>query len=150
MVMSVALLIDQLKVEDPPRSIADGSAVKLLIVGLSTRATASGAAVVGGGGGGGGGTFFLHPEANAISTSANNTALVRLEACNLSLSLILNFLLFCFLACLVARAGIRTHSLLLSCFTPNRLLVVSLSCELLYSGAIGDHGVNLGVAIARR
>jgi hypothetical protein len=120
--MSVALLMDQLKVDDCPRSMVDGSAVKLLMVGLSTLATVSGAAAAGGGGGGGGGTFFLHPEANAISTSANNTALilpyrraerdagpecfwsnrgpppqpVRLKACNLSLSLIGNILLFCF------------------------------------------------------
>jgi hypothetical protein len=74
--MSVALLMDQLKVEAWPRSIADGSAVKLLITGLSTRATGSGAAGAGGGGGGGGGTFFLHPEANANSMIANNTALI--------------------------------------------------------------------------
>jgi hypothetical protein len=74
--MSVALLMDQLRVDDWPRSIVDGSAVKLLIAGRSTLATVSAAAGAGGGGGGGGGTFFLHPEANAISTSANNTALI--------------------------------------------------------------------------
>jgi hypothetical protein len=149
-VISVALLMDQLKVDDWPRSIVDGSAVKLLMVGLSTRATGSGAAAAGGGGGGGGGTFFLHPEANAISTSANNTALVRVEACNLSLSLILNILLFCFQASLVAWVGIRARALLLNRFTPNRFLVGSLCSELLYSGAIGGHGVNLRVAVARR
>jgi hypothetical protein len=68
--------MDQLKVDDWPRSIADGSAVKLLIVGLSIRATGSGVAAADGGGGGGGGTFFLHPEANANSMNANNTALI--------------------------------------------------------------------------
>jgi hypothetical protein len=73
--MSVAPLMDQLKVDDWPRSLEDGSAVKLLITGLSTRATVSGAVGASGGGGGGGGTFFLHPEANANNMSANNTAL---------------------------------------------------------------------------
>jgi hypothetical protein len=75
-VMSVAPLIDQVNVDDWPRSMDDGSAVKLLITGLSTRATGAGAAGAGGGGGGGGGTFFLHPEVNANSTSANKTALI--------------------------------------------------------------------------
>jgi hypothetical protein len=74
-VISVALLMFQLNVDDWPRSIDDGSAVKLLITGASMRATGAGAVGAGGGGGGGGGTFFLHPEVNANSTSANNMVL---------------------------------------------------------------------------
>jgi hypothetical protein len=89
--ISVALLMDQLNVEDWPLSMVDGSAVKLLI---SARATVgAGAGLVLGGGGGGGGTFFLQPGTTmAIATTSSAPAI--LEACNLSLALILNNLLF--------------------------------------------------------
>jgi hypothetical protein len=98
MVMSVAPLMDQRKVEDCPGSIVDGSAVKLLITG----AAAGGGAVavgVGAGGGGGGGTFFLQPTAN-ITSAINNTA-PSLEAYNLELSLIGENLLFVVLSIIV-------------------------------------------------
>ena len=83
MVMSVAPVTDQLKVDDWPRSIVEGSAVKLLIVGFEIL-EGGGADVVfdGGGGGGGGGVFFLQPGANAINVSANSNAL-NLEGYNL-------------------------------------------------------------------
>ncbi len=59
--MSVALLMDQLSVDDWPFSMVDGSAVKLL---MAARATVGGGAgSVWAGGGGGGGTFFLQPGA---------------------------------------------------------------------------------------
>ena len=61
--MSVALLMDQRKVEDCPRSMVEGSAVKLLITGGLRRAERVPVARGGGGGGGGGGTFFLQPTA---------------------------------------------------------------------------------------
>jgi hypothetical protein len=89
--ISVALLMDQLNVDDWPLSIVEGSAVKLLTEALATV----GAVAVGGlgGGGGGGGTFFLQPEATTASVTTSSAAAI-LEACNLSLALILNVLLF--------------------------------------------------------
>jgi hypothetical protein len=81
--MSVAPLMDQLKVDDWPRSMVVGSAEKLAITGL---ATLGGGGVVlvatGGGGGGGGGTFFLQPDANRNRISSSNIAPI-LEVCNL-------------------------------------------------------------------
>jgi hypothetical protein len=66
--MSVALAIDQRKVDDCPFSIRLGSAVKLV---MDTLAGGGGAWTTGAGagGGGGGGTFFLHADANTISIS---------------------------------------------------------------------------------
>jgi hypothetical protein len=89
--ISVALLMDQLNVDDWPLSMLDGSAVKLLIVALATV----GAVTVscGGGGGGGGGTFLLQPGAITAIVNTSSVAAI-LEACNLSLALILNILLF--------------------------------------------------------
>jgi len=73
--ISVALLIDQLSVDDCPFSTVDGSAVKLLIVARATLGVVVGAGVVvAGGGGGGGGTFFLQPAANANSINSRNMA----------------------------------------------------------------------------
>jgi hypothetical protein len=89
--ISVAPLIDQLKVDDWPLSMVEGSAVKLLMTGLATVGAVTGAEA--GGGGGGGGTFFLHPGANTNKLSTSSVAPI-LEACNLSLALILNILLF--------------------------------------------------------
>ena len=81
MLVSVELLTDQRNVDDCPRSMLPGSAVKLLMTGLET--VGGGVSVrVGGGGGGGGGTFFLQPDANTNNVSASSTALNR-EACNL-------------------------------------------------------------------
>jgi hypothetical protein len=74
--MSVALLTDQLNVEDCPRSMVDGSAEKRLIVVGSTRGGGGGSVFVGAGGGGAGGVVFLHPEANTNSVSAKRTALI--------------------------------------------------------------------------
>jgi hypothetical protein len=89
--MSVALLMDQLNVDDWPGSMVDGSAAKLSMEGFAT--VGGGAAVVGGGGGGGGGTFFEQPGATTAIVSTSSVAAI-LEACNLSLALILNVLLF--------------------------------------------------------
>src|SRR5947209_16638062 len=68
MVMSVAFVTDQRSVELWPGSTDVGSAVKLLMTGLSGGG--GGCGFVAGGGGGGGGVFFLHPE--AINRSASN------------------------------------------------------------------------------
>jgi hypothetical protein len=89
--ISVALLMDQLSVDDWPLSMADGSAVKLLIVALATVGAV--AVSCGGGGGGGGGTFFLQPGATTAIVNTSSAAAI-LEACNLSVALILNNLLF--------------------------------------------------------
>jgi hypothetical protein len=89
--MSVAPLMDQLNVDDWPFSMVDGSAVKLLMAGLITGA--GGVGLEAGGGGGGGGTFFLHPGASTNNVSTSSVAPI-LEACDLSLALILNNLLF--------------------------------------------------------
>ena len=118
--------MDQLKVDDWPLSMVDGSAVKLLMAALAT--VGGGASVLAGGGGGGGGTFFLQPGATTASVSTSSVAAI-LEACNLSLALILNNLLF--------------FSSLLSSLTPNRLFIIALCSELLQSGAVRKHGVKL-------
>jgi hypothetical protein len=89
--ISVALLMDQLNVDDWPRSMVDGSAVKLLMVARETLGAV--AASCGGGGGGGGGTFFLQPGATTAIVNTSSAAAI-LEACNLSVALILNNLLF--------------------------------------------------------
>src|SRR6266404_4765470 len=90
--MSVALLIDQLNVDDCPLSMVDGSAVKLLITGFPTLL---GVDVpppfeIGCGGRGGGGTVFLHPAANSTNASVRRMA----QILDLLLSRILNELLF--------------------------------------------------------
>jgi hypothetical protein len=85
--MSVAPLIDQLKVDDCPRSMVDGSALKLLITGLWPVDVGAAGVFVTGGGGGGGGTFFLQLTAKMDSVSARTTALV-LASCSFSLSVI--------------------------------------------------------------
>jgi hypothetical protein len=84
--MSVALLMDQRRVADWPRSMVVGSTVKLLITAASTRGGGAGAGA-GGGGGGGGGTFLPQADTKTISTNVSASAPV-LEACNLELSLI--------------------------------------------------------------
>jgi hypothetical protein len=89
--ISVALLMDQLNVDDWPLSMAEGSAVKLLMVARATLGAVS--AACGGGGGGGGGTFLLQPGATTATVNASSAAAI-LEACNLSVALILNNLLF--------------------------------------------------------
>jgi hypothetical protein len=89
--ISVALLMDQLNVDDWPLSMLDGSAVKLLMAALAT--VGGGAVSVWGGGGGGGGTFFLQPGATTAIVKTSSAAAI-LETCNLSLALILNNLLF--------------------------------------------------------
>jgi hypothetical protein len=98
--MSVALLMDQRNVEDCPGSMADGSALKLLMTGAAGGGGGATVAAGGGGGGGGGGTFFLQPAANI--TSATNITAPSLEACNLELSLILRISSFVALLILVA------------------------------------------------
>jgi hypothetical protein len=89
--ISVALLMDQLNVDDWPLSMLDGSAVKLLIAGLA-MVGAVGVGATGAGGGGGGG-FFLQPCINTNAPSTSSVAAI-LEACTLSLALIGNSLLF--------------------------------------------------------
>src|SRR5260370_6520126 len=95
--MSVAPLIDQLSVDDCPRSIVDGSAVKLAITGFSTLCGGGGVAVLSAGvrgGGGGGGIFFLpQPEANTNSINTSK-AVPILEACDLRFLLMPNNLPF--------------------------------------------------------
>jgi len=93
--MSVALLMVQLNVDDWPVSMVDGSAVKLVISGLATVG-ADGVETTGRGGGGGGG-FFLHPCINTSAPSTSSVAAI-LEACTLSLAVILNSLLFFFVS----------------------------------------------------
>lgn len=66
--------MDQRKTEDWPRSIAEGSAVKLLITGLAEGAAMDDGALGGGGGGGGGGAFFLQLTAKIANVSARVTA----------------------------------------------------------------------------
>jgi hypothetical protein len=97
MVISVALVMDQESVDAWPRSMVDGSAVKLLIAG---RAAGGGGGVDppstmgGGGGGGGGGTFFLQADANTTSANTSKSAAI-LDTYSL-LSFILSSLLFCY------------------------------------------------------
>jgi hypothetical protein len=74
MVMSVALLTDQRRVEDCPFEIVDGSAVKLLMVGLPTVGGKSLCAT--GGGGATGGFFFPHADTNTSNISASSMAAV--------------------------------------------------------------------------
>src|SRR5579864_6284289 len=137
-VISVALLMDQESVDAWPRSMVDGSAAKLLIVGRAAGGGgAGGGFTTGGGGGGGGGTFFLQDDANSTSANTSKSAAI-LDTYSL-LSFILSSLLFCYNAH-VNRA--HAHDLL-TCFSPNRLFVVSLSCELLHCCPIGQHGVKL-------
>jgi hypothetical protein len=90
--MSVALLMDQLKLDDWPFSMVDGSAVKLLMAAFATVG-GSATSFLAGGGGGGGGDFFVQPGAITAIVNTNSVAAI-LEACNLSLALILNILLF--------------------------------------------------------
>ena len=66
--------MDQRNVEDWPRSIAEGSAVKLLITGLAEGVTGAEGGAAGGGGGGGGGAFFLQLAAKIANVSARVTA----------------------------------------------------------------------------
>ncbi|HEX6897248.1 MAG TPA: hypothetical protein VF146_18340, partial [Bryobacteraceae bacterium] len=65
--------MDQRRVEDWPRSMLVGSAVKLLITGRAAGVVV-GAAGAGGGGGGGGGVFFLQLAAKIANVSARVTA----------------------------------------------------------------------------
>ena len=130
--ISVALLMDQLNVDDWPLSMVDGSAVKLLMAALATVGTDADAVV--GGGGGGGGTFFLQPGATTAIVNTSSAAAI-LEACNLSLALILT---------------ISSSSSLLSSLGPNRLFIITLCSELLQSGAVRQHGENLRAAATLR
>src|SRR5713226_1604796 len=74
MVMSVALLMDQRRVDDWPFSMVDGSAVKLAITGLDPvgggvlPVGVTGCGVTGFG-------FVLQPEANTTSAIASSAAL---------------------------------------------------------------------------
>src|SRR5579862_5609335 len=91
--MSVAPVIDQRKVEDCPASTVVGSAVKLLITGAAAVG-GGGVGRVGGGGGGGGGIVFLQPTAKNTSADSSSNVPTRdgcHDACNLELSLILNY-----------------------------------------------------------
>jgi hypothetical protein len=106
--ISVALLMDQLNVDDWPFSMVEGSAVKLLIVARATVGAGAGAVL--GGGGGGGGTFFLQPGATTAIANTSSVAAI-LEACNLSLALILT---------------ISSSSSLLSSLGPNGLFIIAL------------------------
>jgi hypothetical protein len=72
--MSVALLMDQRSVADWPRSMLDGSAVKLLMTAREGPGVVDGGVFVTGGGGGGGGGFFLHPAISINNESAMTTA----------------------------------------------------------------------------
>jgi hypothetical protein len=69
--MSVASLVDQRSVEDCPRSIERGSAVKLAIDGLAGGG--GGAAGGGAGGGAGAGAFFLQPAEKIKRMLASKT-----------------------------------------------------------------------------
>src|ERR1700733_1156422 len=139
--MSVAPVMDQRKVEDCPAATVEGSAVKLLITGAAACGGGAMGVAAGGGGGGGGGTFFAQPTAN--NTSADSSSSMPAlngcpagdgcnDACNLELSLILRI-----------SSSWSLGSFLLCCFTPNRFFVGALRCELLQSGAVRQHGVNL-------
>jgi hypothetical protein len=76
-VIEVASLTDQRKVDACPRSIEDGSAVNCATTGAFEVSVVVVVVVVLVGAGGGGalaiGTFFLHPSANAIRKTLINT-----------------------------------------------------------------------------
>jgi hypothetical protein len=76
-VIEVASLTDQRRVDACPRSIEDGSAVNCATTGAFAVSVVVVVVVVLVGGGGGGvlaiGTFFLHPSAKAISKTLINT-----------------------------------------------------------------------------
>jgi hypothetical protein len=73
MVISVAFVTAQRSVADCPRSIVEGSAVKLPMEGFAGGGGGAGASF-GGGGGGGGGVFFLHPVTTSNKVSAMSRA----------------------------------------------------------------------------
>ena len=85
MEMLLASVTFQLKVEDWPRSIEEGSATNRVMLGAAGGG-AGAAAGGGGGGGGGGGAFFLHPAANNANIRQTPMVLIfRLSNMNLSL-----------------------------------------------------------------
>jgi len=88
--------MDQLNVDDCPLSIVDGSAVKLLITGLSPLLLGVDLPLLfppdGGGVAGRGVRGFLHPAATTTNASIRRIAPI-LEVFNLSFSRILNKLL---------------------------------------------------------
>src|SRR5216684_1656886 len=90
--MSVALLMDQLNVDDCPLSMVDGSAVKLMISGFPVLGMDVPPLFETGGGGvaRAGATFFPHAAENTTNASIRRMA----QILDLLLSRILNKLLF--------------------------------------------------------
>lgn len=82
----LAFATSQRNVDDCPRWIEVGSAVKDEIAGGAGAGGGGGGAACGGGGGGGGGAaFFLHPDANIINEKARTAAeIFRLSNMNLA------------------------------------------------------------------
>jgi hypothetical protein len=74
MFMSVAPVVDQRSVDDSPRLMADGSAVKLLMTGRAVGVVVGVAVVTGGGGGGGGGFFPPQSTTKIANVSARAPA----------------------------------------------------------------------------
>jgi len=106
--------MDQLNVDDCPLSIVDGSAVKLMITGLSTLLGVDLPLPSPGTGGGGAcvaATFFPQPATSTKNASVRRMAPI-LEAFNLLFSRMLNKLLFT--KYFVARALVRAVSRLVS------------------------------------
>jgi hypothetical protein len=80
----VAFWLDQRNVADCPRSMAEGSTVKLAITGLAGGGGGGAFSTTFGAGGGGAGPFFLHPAAkNAKDMAINNAPNLRLLILNL-------------------------------------------------------------------
>jgi hypothetical protein len=73
---SVAFDVDHRKVADCPRSIVDGSAVKLEITGDAAGGGATGVGVGFGATGAGAGPFFLQPAAKRINTQLSTTTII--------------------------------------------------------------------------
>jgi hypothetical protein len=72
-VAEVAFCDDQRSVADWPRSIVDGSTVKLEITGRAGAGGGGAGCCLGAGGGGGAGPFFLHPSATNNSEMVSRT-----------------------------------------------------------------------------
>jgi hypothetical protein len=87
MVLSMETLVAsdtfQLRVDDWPRSIEEGSAVNDVTPGAAGGGGA-GTSFTGGGGGGGGAAFFLHPAANSAKVRQMPIVPI-LRFCNMNL-----------------------------------------------------------------
>jgi len=72
----VAFVTFQVRVDDWPRSIDEGSAANDAMVGAAGAGGGATVGVGGGGGGGGGGAFFLQPAANIANVRQRPMVLI--------------------------------------------------------------------------